>query len=182
MKTKVILLTILMLMALTPLTSASILINATQIGPTSITWQWDAGSGVNNASVDGLKICGFDPQSSTFILSDLNPGENHTMSVYSFTDSGTSSDSTLPATSTDQGGILDAFYTYMWAIAALILLFIGVKWVRIFSLLAWFPVLIGLVLNMGPIEALNFASIALWIYVILFIICPVLYIAKKTGY
>ena len=162
--------------------SATILINASDIGATTITWQWDVGAGVNNASVDGLKICGFDTHSSTFTLSDLNPGENHTMSVYSFSDSGISTASTLPSSSTTQGGILDTFYTYMWAIAALILLLIGVTKVRIFSLLAWFPSLIGLVLNMGPIEALNFASIAFWIYVILFIITPVLYISKKSGY
>jgi hypothetical protein len=51
---------------------------------TTIQWQWTNTSiiGVDNITIDGYKLCNFDPLSIKFILSDLKPSTQHEIIIY----------------------------------------------------------------------------------------------------
>jgi hypothetical protein len=124
MKTKVILLTILMLMALTPLTSATITITPASVGTTTIEWQWSPIT-VTNISIDGLFVCGFDPAASAFTLSSLDPNSTHTIIVYSAADSGTNTTITKPQ---NQGwDVLTLIYIWWYLILIVLLCLVGMR-------------------------------------------------------
>jgi hypothetical protein len=62
---------------------------------TTIQWVWTNTSlGVDNLTIDGYKLCNFDPLSTKFILSELEPSTQHEIIIYANSSSATQTTTT----------------------------------------------------------------------------------------
>lgn len=68
--------------------TATINVTLTNVGYNFLQWSWEPGMNVTNASVDGIIIQDFDPRATSYILSNVGPGELHQLNLYSDTDTG----------------------------------------------------------------------------------------------
>lgn len=94
---------------LTAPSSATINVSATGIGQTYIEWTWDSGLDLSNMLIDGQTMCGYETTNNTYLLTDLNPSELHTIIVVTDDDSGTNSTYTL-GNSTAGAGAMPKVY------------------------------------------------------------------------
>lgn len=71
-------------------------VSVESISQTGISWNWSKDYTLTNLSVDGYQVVLFDKSANRFDLSDLNAGEKHSIKIYTFTDSGNNTTTTLP--------------------------------------------------------------------------------------
>ena len=102
-----------------------------------ITWEWDSGLSLKNASIDGYIIKLFDPLSTEFTLSDLPANESHTFALYTETDSGVKTSRTLKDTS-NYSSVMDVINTWIYLLFIIALIWAGVKLSKWFFWLASF--------------------------------------------
>jgi hypothetical protein len=109
--------------------SADIQITVQNSSQNYITWSWPAGMGITNESIDGVTVCGFDSYATSFTLSGLNPGEQHTIVLYNATDSGTNTATTGPDTSVyaDITGTINA-WIYVILIIVFFIFGMSIRW------------------------------------------------------
>jgi hypothetical protein len=112
---------------LCPPVSAVIPVTEGSITSSSIQWFWPAGSNITSLSVDGYLVNQYDHTSSTFVLSQLNPNETHTILINSLTDSGSDTAKTLPVTANQE-----AFYGNLntWIYVLFIAVFMAIGTMR----------------------------------------------------
>jgi hypothetical protein len=107
--------------------SAVLTVTPVDVTSSSIMWQWDPTT-VQNLSIDGLFVCGINPVSTTFILSDLGPNEPHTIEIITTTDSGVNTTTTLGDVNVEQStGVLSLIATWWYLILIAILCLVGMK-------------------------------------------------------
>jgi len=164
---------------------ASALITITPISVTStdIQWSWAAGLNVTSLSVDGYLVYQFDHTSNTFVLSQLNPNETHTILINTPTDTGTNTTKTLPITANQE-----AFYGYLntWIYLLFIAAFMAIGTMRrlgifhgIASLTSLYALVQFLQTNAPGSDLLS--ELPLIIYV-LFIFFPLVCVYFKGGF
>jgi len=81
--------------------SATISVNATNIGSTYIEWTWTNGLNLTDMFIDGNVMCGYETTNSSIIISDLNPSELHSITIVTTTDYGNNSAYTLAGNCTN---------------------------------------------------------------------------------
>lgn len=138
------------------------IINVTEfsIGSTYIHWQWN-----NNDSVllyiDGYRVSSFEGNTSDFILSDLQPNEQHSIKVYNASGFGylvsNTTDKSIDTINVNANGtiinegsaniekIIGIVSEYIWFILGIICLFLAARKVPLAPYLAFIFGLIGLV-------------------------------------
>jgi hypothetical protein len=109
-------LTILSVSLLAPAASAAFDVIASDVGTNYIRWTW-ATTPVTGISVDGLPLGYVDPLSTTFILSDINPGEWHVIIVSAGGDSGTNTTRTLTPTWSNTMPMANTFYNQSYTLS-----------------------------------------------------------------
>lgn len=102
MTLKRILLLICICSLLFPMAGAVITITPTDVGCNYINWSWAAGE-TTDLYIDSMVMCGYDTLAPNYLLTDLNPGELHTIQVLTAGDSGTNQTSTLTVNCTGGG-------------------------------------------------------------------------------
>lgn len=129
---------------------AVISITANQTTTSSITWQWSAGLTITSMYIDGYRVTEFNPTGGTFILTGLNPGEQHNIVVSTAGDSGSNITRTLAQTSTLNTDTSTDIY--IWAFAGSLGLILFLLSLRpshsgdeilintIISVFAWMPI------------------------------------------
>lgn len=75
--------------------SATITVNASDVGLTYIQWTWDPGLNLSDMFIDGNVMCGYETTSNTFTITGLDPCELHTIVVLTDIDTGSNSTYTL---------------------------------------------------------------------------------------
>jgi uncharacterized protein involved in response to NO len=150
MKQKLILLVALVLALLISPVSAVIDVTANQTTSSSIIWQWDTGLTITSMYIDGYKVTEFNPTGGIFILTGLNPSEQHNIVIATAGDSGSNITRTLSQTlalNTDTSTDI-----YIWAFAGLVGLILFLLSLRpshsgdeiiintIISVFAWLPI------------------------------------------
>jgi hypothetical protein len=149
MKHKLILLGVMLAILISPV-SATIDVTANQTTSSSIIWQWDTGLTITSMYIDGYKVTEFNPTGGIFILTGLNPSEQHNIVVSTAGDSGSNITRTLSQTlalNTDTSTDI-----YIWAFAGLLGLILFLISLRpshsvdditinaIISVIAWLPI------------------------------------------
>lgn len=114
--------------------SAIIEVNVTDRGSSFITWAWDTGASVTDASIDGWFFPGFDPDSGSFTLSGLPSNETHNFCVYSAGDKGCITGTTLQDNSI-YAGVAGFVMTWIYILLIAIMFLLAVK---IHWLFYWF--------------------------------------------
>ena len=107
--------------------NATINVTVDEIGESYIKWSWNSGLTLINLSVDSYEIQHFDKHTNSFILSDIKPDESHSIAVYTSTDSGYNLVNTTSGKYTSQDTFWDFIMMYIFFIAGLICLFVGMK-------------------------------------------------------
>lgn len=164
--------------------SATIDITPTNVTSSSILWEWSPVT-IQNLSIDGIFVCNFNPAATSFVLSDLGPGEPHTITIITAGDSGANTTYTLADTnaqqSTDLMGMLN---TWRYLILIVILCVVGmIRRLGIFlpvasivSLYALYEfITINVIAEGNPLIEIPFL-----IYVVFFII-PLWLVVLKGG-
>jgi len=123
MKRLLFILVILAILAVAP-AAATINISVKERSQSHITWEWDPGLTITNASIDGYWIRLFDPLSTEFTLSDLPSNETHTFNLYTATDTGTNTTKTLRDTSS-YGTFMDVVNDWIYLIIIILLIWAG---------------------------------------------------------
>ena len=149
MKQKLILLALLVAVLVQP-AFAAINVFANQTTATSITWQWDNGLTLTSMYIDGYKVTEFNPTGGIFILTGLNPSEQHNIVVSTAGDSGSNITRTLSLSSAFDTSTTTDFT--VWILAGLLGLILFLISLRpnhsedeitlniIISVLAWLPI------------------------------------------
>lgn len=138
----VILLTCLLLIS--PVSADDIIITNTTT-ETTIQWMFTNTTvlGVDNMTIDGYKLCNFDPYASTFILSDLEPSTSHEIIIYS--------NSTYASQTTFTKENLIAFLLKYYLVQFIGLIIVIISLTNRIVILAWLGVFItgiGFILTM----------------------------------
>lgn len=107
--------------------SATINVTVDEIGESYIKWSWNSGLTLINLSIDSYEIQHYDTKANTFILSDTKAGETHSIAVYTSTDSGYNLVNTSAAKYTSQESFWDFIMMYIFLIAGLVCLYVGLK-------------------------------------------------------
>ena len=164
--------------------SADIAITVQNSSQNYITWSWPAGMGITNESIDGVTVCGFDSYATSFTLSGLNPGEQHTIVLYNATDSGTSTATTGSDTSVyAQVTGFAITWAYILLIAIMFILAVKIHWLFYWfgSGIALYALYHEIVSNPPTTSGIN--SFFFWIYIGLLIIGLVLWmLTRKRGH
>jgi hypothetical protein len=150
MTKKLILLGVMLALLISP-ASAAISVTANQITTSSITWQWDSALIITSMYIDGYRVTEFNPVGGgIFILSGLNPSEQHNIIITTAGDSGSNITRTLSQTlalNTDTSTDI-----YIWAFAGVLGLILFLISLRpshsgdditinaIISVIAWLPI------------------------------------------
>ena len=150
MKQKLILLGVMLAILISPV-SAVIDVTANQTTSSSITWQWDSSLIIISMYIDGYRVTEFNPVGGgIFILTGLNPSEQHNIVIATAGDSGSNITRTLSQTlalNTDTSTDI-----YIWAVAGLLGLILFLISLRpshssdeiiinaIISIIAWLPI------------------------------------------
>lgn len=166
---KLIIILLLSIVLLSSVVSAVIPITEDNKTSTYIKWSWAAGTTLVNLSVDGYRVVLADYNDNKFILSDLNPNEVHTLKIYTASDSGTYTSTTLP----DVGdATLAIIFGYIFFIAAIIAIIIG----------RWIPVVAWIGCGLSIIGIVNMISVSFWAsFVFMCIFCAGVLVALSTG-
>lgn len=82
------------LMFFTVPASATINITTPDVGATYILWEWNANLTLTDMFIDSQQMCGYETTNNTYLLTDLNPGELHTIVLFTAGDTGTNSTTT----------------------------------------------------------------------------------------
>jgi hypothetical protein len=116
MKKKVMVLTLVAaLLLICCATAATLNVSVEEQGTNYIKWNWTE-DGITALNIDGKLVSSFDPNSHSYILSNLNSNELHSITIYKGTDSGTSQ--TYTTYGTEYG-------VWGYALLALIFLIVG---------------------------------------------------------
>jgi hypothetical protein len=122
---KFILIAIILLTILSPV-QAAITITPVSVTSSSIMWEWAGGLTLTNMSIDGLFVCGYNPVSTSFVLSDLKPNEPHTITILTAGDSGSNTTYTTADTNIEQStGVLSLLNAWWYLIVICLLCLIG---------------------------------------------------------
>jgi hypothetical protein len=122
---KIILALIIVLTILSPV-QAAITITPVSVTSSSIMWEWAGELTLTNVSIDGMFVCGYNPVSTSFVLSDLQPNEPHTITILTAGDSGSNTTTTLADTNIVQStGILTLLNEWWYLIIIAIFCVIG---------------------------------------------------------
>jgi len=106
--------------------SATITVTPASITSSSIMWEWAGGLTLTNVSIDGLYVCGYNPVSTSFVLSDLKPNEPHTITILTAGDSGSNTTYTTADSNIEQStGILSLLNAWWYLIVICLLCVIG---------------------------------------------------------
>jgi hypothetical protein len=108
--------------------SATIDITPTNVTSSSILWEWSPVT-IQNLSIDGIFVCNFNPAATSFVLSDLGPGEPHTITIITAADSGSNTTYTLLDTNVEQSTDLMGFIN-AWGYLILIIILCVVGMIR----------------------------------------------------
>jgi hypothetical protein len=100
--------------------SANIDITPSEVSNNYIKWEWPYGYNLSAISIDGKLVTNFDPYTTYFILSNLNEGEIHSISIYAPGEYGTNQTTT---TTTPAGDLPLGIWIY--GIPALIALLVA---------------------------------------------------------
>ena len=149
--------------------SAAINVSVTRVGVTYIMWQWPDYITNVTGSVDGVMMPDIDPHTHTFSLTNLKENETHTLAIYTDTDSGTSTASTLPDNSV-YVQTLEFSLAWVYILLAAIMFLLGAK---VHWLFYWFGSGISLYALYKWIQVntvtTTIESLQFWIYLALFI-------------
>jgi hypothetical protein len=112
---------------------------------TTIKWLWTntTVTGVENISIDGYKLCNFDPYATNFILSELEPKTEHSITVYA---NGTSATQT---TETDENLVSFLISYYLIQVIGLIIVIVSLpNRIGVLAWLGFFITGIGFIITM----------------------------------
>lgn len=147
---------------------AAITVTPLNVSTNYIRWGW-TGTPITGLSVDGALVPNFDPNGTSYILPDLNPGEMHQITVYTAGDSGTNITRTLPESKL----IGDVpIGLWMFALVGVFFLFLArITQVRFINIICIIFGLIGIQSLVGIKESLDPAiwSLSLIVYMILLV-------------
>jgi len=147
--------------------SAAISVSPISKGQTYIEWNWSGT--VANISIDGLLVCNTDISGGRFVLSGLEPNETHSIKVQSTTDSGTNTTNTLPSLADTT---LQIFFSYIFFIAAIICILIGVR----------IPFVAFIGAGLCIIGVVNTITVSFWSgFVFMCVFCAAIFIAFDKG-
>lgn len=124
---KLFLLLILMGMIFGSIAAAAIPVTVDSKGTTFIQWSWTTGDPLTNISIDGYEVCSFDHNAANFILSGLNPNETHSIAVYTASDSGSNTTTTLPAQETQQESFFGDMNNWIFLIIIIVIFYVASK-------------------------------------------------------
>jgi hypothetical protein len=78
--------------------SATITVNAIDVGTNFILWNWTPGLDLTDMYIDGSVMCGYETTDNLYLLTGLKANELHNITVYTAGDSGTNTTRTLNQT------------------------------------------------------------------------------------
>lgn len=147
---------------------AAINVTPSDISTNYIRWGWTGGP-LTGISIDGALVQNFDPNGTSFILSDLNPGELHQIKIYTAGDTGTNTTRTLP-----ESKLIGDVPIGLWlfALVGVFFLFLAkITAVRFINIICIIFGLIGVQSLVGIKETLDPAiwSLSLIVYAILLV-------------
>jgi hypothetical protein len=163
--------------------SAEINITPSDITTTSIMWTWEPIT-IQNISIDGKLIDNFNPSATSFILSDLKPGEPHTIDIVTSTDTGTNITKTLINPPSNQEDFYQILKTWVYLLFVLAFCIAGMQrrlgvFLIVASVISLYALYIFITSNIPGTDPL--IEIPFYVYIFFFLF-PHYMAFRKGGY